>query len=127
MAEYYSAELSQKVRRGMNETRLKGNFTGGQIIYGCKVENRMVIIDEEKAEIVRYIYEQYARGEFVTDIIAELRARHIYNQGKPFARNTVYKILKNEKYAGIYRHNNEIFTFILWWAWHKNSGMSSFG
>ena len=27
MAEYYSAELSQKVKRGMNETRLKGNFT----------------------------------------------------------------------------------------------------
>src|SRR5574344_1465385 len=64
MAEYYSAELSQKVKRGMNETRLKGNFTGGQIIYGYKVENRKVIIDEEKAEIVRYIYSQYARGEF---------------------------------------------------------------
>lgn len=110
MAEYYSAELSQKVKRGMNETRLKGNFTGGQIIYGYKVENRKVIIDEEKAEIVRYIYSQYARGEFVTDIIAELKAKRIYNKGKPFARNTVYKILKNEKYAGIYRHNDEIFT-----------------
>ena len=33
-AEYYSAELSQKVKRGMNETRQKGNFTGGTIIYG---------------------------------------------------------------------------------------------
>ena len=29
MAEYYSAELSQKVKRGMNQTRQKGNFTGG--------------------------------------------------------------------------------------------------
>ena len=28
-AEYYSAELSQKVKRGMNESRRKGNFTGG--------------------------------------------------------------------------------------------------
>ena len=35
MAEYYSAELSQKVKRGMNETRLKGNFTGGTII--CEI------------------------------------------------------------------------------------------
>ena len=84
MAEYYSAELSQKVKRGMNETRLKGNFTGGQIIYGYKVENRKVIIDEEKAEIVRYIYSQYARGEFVTDIIAELKAKRIYNKGKNY-------------------------------------------
>ena len=58
LAEYYSVELSQKVRRGMNETRLKGNFTGGNIIYGYKVENHKVIIDEEKAEIVRFIYEK---------------------------------------------------------------------
>ena len=65
-AEYYSAELSQKVKRGMNESRRKGNFTGGTIIYGYKVENHKVIIDEEKAEVVRFIYEQYARGVYVT-------------------------------------------------------------
>ena len=64
MAEYYSAELSQKVRRGMNETRLKGNFTGGNIIYGYKVENHKVIVDEEKAEVVRFIYEQYSIGTY---------------------------------------------------------------
>ena len=34
MAEYYSAELSQKVKRGLNETRKKGNFTGGFILFG---------------------------------------------------------------------------------------------
>ena len=33
-AEYYSAELSQKVKRGMRESRLKGNFTGGNVMYG---------------------------------------------------------------------------------------------
>ena len=33
MAEYYSAELSQKVRRGMNESRLKGQYTGGFVLY----------------------------------------------------------------------------------------------
>ena len=29
MAEYYSAELSQKVKRGIKESLLKGNFIGG--------------------------------------------------------------------------------------------------
>ena len=33
----------------MRETRSKGNFTGGFIIYGYKVENHKVVIDEEKA------------------------------------------------------------------------------
>ena len=108
-AEYYSAELSQKVRRGMNETRQKGNFTGGFLIYGYKVENKKVVIDDERAEVVRYIFEQYSLGVYVKDIIASLTARGIFNRGKPFARNTVYNILKNEKYSGIYRHNDEVF------------------
>lgn len=109
MAEYYSAELSQKVKRGMNETRLKGNFTGGTIIYGYNVENQKVVVNEEQAEVVRFIYEQYALGVYVKDIIQKLNDKHIYNRGKPFARNTIYNILKNEKYSGIYRHNNEVF------------------
>ena len=33
-AEYYSAELSQKIRRGNNESRRKGNLTGGRVPYG---------------------------------------------------------------------------------------------
>ena len=107
MAEYYSAELSQKVKRGMNETRLKGNFTGGTIIYGYNVENHKVVINEEQAEVVRFIYEQYALGVYVKDIIQKLNEKHKYNRGKPFARNTIYNILKNEKYSGIYRHTKK--------------------
>ena len=39
-AEYYSAELSQKIRRGNNESRRKGNLTGGKIPYGYKNVNK---------------------------------------------------------------------------------------
>ena len=31
MNQYYSEELSQKIKRGMHEMRLKGNFIGGII------------------------------------------------------------------------------------------------
>mgnify|MGYP002624218550 CR=1 FL=1 len=40
MAEYYSAELSQKVKRGLRETREKGNCTGGYLLYGYKKDGR---------------------------------------------------------------------------------------
>lgn len=109
MNQYFSAELSQKVRRGMKETRLKGNFTGGYLIYGYNVENRKVVINKNKAEVVRFIFEQYSLGVYVKDIIKSLTAKGIYNHGKPFARNTVYNILKSEKYSGIYRHDGEVF------------------
>lgn len=38
IAEYYSAELSQKVLRGLNENRKKGLFCGGSVPYGYRVE-----------------------------------------------------------------------------------------
>ena len=109
MGQFYSVELSQKVRRGMNESRQKGQFTGGYLIYGYKIVNKKVVIDDEKAEVVRYIYEQFAQGVFVKDIITSLTAKGILNRGKPFARNTIYNILKNEKYSGVYRYKNEVF------------------
>jgi len=36
MNQYYSAELSQKVKRGMRETRIKGNFQGGNILSATR-------------------------------------------------------------------------------------------
>lgn len=108
-AEYYSAELSQKVKRGMNETRLKGNFTGGFLIYGYKIVDKKIYIDEEKAEVVRYIFKQFSLGIYVKDIIKELTSKGILYRGKPFLNNTVYNMLKNEKYAGIYRYGNQVF------------------
>jgi len=105
---YYSAELSQKVKRGMRENRIKGLYQGGVVPYGYKVENHRLVIDEPAAEVVRYIYAQYSKGVYVRDIIDTLTERGILYNGKPFARNTVYFILANEKYSGTYRHNEEV-------------------
>ncbi len=112
MAEYYSAELSQKVRRGMNESRQKGLYTGGSILYGYKVENKKILVHDEEAEIVRYIFHQCHAGVIVKDIINALHAKGLTNRGKPFVKNTIYRMLANEKYIGIYRHKDEIFTNI---------------
>ena len=107
MNQYYSAELSQKVRRGMRETRLKGYYQGGGLPYGYRVEDRKIVIDEEQAQNVRYMYEQFSKGVYVRQIIEALTAKGIVYHGKPFAKNTVYNILKNEKYRGVYYHGEE--------------------
>ena len=46
-------------------------------------------INEDQAVIVRKIFEDYAAGRLVTDIIDELHEKGIENRGQPFARNTV--------------------------------------
>ena len=108
MNQYYSAELSQKVSRGMRENRRKGLYQGGGVPYGYKVENQKLVIDEMKAETVKFIYEQYSKGVFVKDIIAELTSQGVTYKGRPFARNTVYGILSNEKYSGVYMKGDEV-------------------
>lgn len=110
MAEYYSSELSQKVKRGMSETRKKGNFMGGLVPYGYKVENKKILINSAEAEIVKKIYTEYANGKLVVDIRQELLDMGIKNRNREFARNTLYNLLKSEKYAGIYTFNGEVYT-----------------
>lgn len=38
IAEYYSADLSEKVVRGMTENLLKGKFNGGSIPIGYTID-----------------------------------------------------------------------------------------
>ncbi|MDE7330042.1 MAG: recombinase family protein [Clostridia bacterium] len=108
MNQYFSAELAQKVSRGMKETRRKGYFQGGALLYGYKLDGRKIVIDEFNSEVVKFVYEQYSKGVIVKDIISELTAKGITKNGVEFAQNSVYNILKNEKYSGIYMHGEEV-------------------
>lgn len=99
MNQYYSAELAQKVSRGMRETRLKGYFQGGPLPYGYKLNGRKVAIDEDDSEVVKFIYEPYAAEESVPKIQRILKEKGNLNRGRPFALKTLYIILNNEKYS----------------------------
>ena len=108
MAEYYSAELAQKVSRGLRETRIKGNYAGGGITYGYEVDNKKFQISETEAPVVIRIYEMYAAGVIVKNIIKTLTDEGImYRTGRPFTKSVVYGILQNERYSGIYTHKTE--------------------
>lgn len=119
LAEYYSAELSQKIRRGLHESRVKGWYCGGTLPYGYKKVfvdekgyNKRVEVDEDTASVVRFIYQSYANGINVPEIMARLAEQGITYRGKKFAKNTVYGILRLEKYIGIARYDEGVFTNI---------------
>ncbi|MCQ2382833.1 MAG: recombinase family protein [Clostridia bacterium] len=108
MNQYYSADLSQKIKRGMNETRIKGYFQGGNLLYGYKLDGRKIVIDEEQAETVRYIFQQYAIGVYAKDIVIDLTVKNILFKGKPFSTYNIYSILGNSKYSGKYYHEEQL-------------------
>lgn len=105
--ELYSKDLSQKVKRGMRESILKGNFIGGNMLYGYKVENKKIVIDEEKAPAIRYLFQEYASGKSKKQIIRELNAKgYTTSKGKPFTYSNLQCNLKNKKYIGEYQSND---------------------
>lgn len=75
MNQYFSAELAQKVKRGMRETRLKGLYQGGWLPYGYKVIDRKIVADESCIETVKYIFSQYSVGVCVREIIDGLNKK----------------------------------------------------
>lgn len=102
LAEYYSAELSQKVSRGLQENRNKGLFTGGRVPYGYKIVDKKVVIDEDKAAVVLEMFNMYANGAMAKDIIDSLKERGLTLNTKNFVPNTIYNMLHNKKYVGKY-------------------------
>lgn len=109
MAEMFSEDLSQKVKRGLKESVLKGTFTGGYILFGYKVVNKHVEIDELNAQIVRQIFEDYANGKSKKEIVEDLNKKGIKTSAKkPFVINSLYNLLTNRKYIGENYYNGEL-------------------
>ena len=104
MNQYYSEELSQKTRRGLRETRMKGLFPGGRILFGYSIIDRKPTINEDEAVIIRNIFNDYANGKRLVDICNELSAQGIVNDKLPKSVNNLYYMLQNERYIGIYHH-----------------------
>lgn len=101
-AEYYSVDLSQKIKRGRRESASKGKFIGGGIPIGYKTIGGELVIDEEKAPIIRYAFKQYAAGVPKKQIIEELNARGLRNKaGKPYGYTAFQSALQCQKYVGI--------------------------
>lgn len=108
MAEYYSAELSQKIRRGMSINAEKGLSTGGYLALGYKVDDtKHIVIDEKTAPAVVKVFEMYANGARIIDICDTLNAQgYKSSHGSPFNKNSLRKILQNRRYIGIYTYKD---------------------
>ena len=102
LAEYYSADLRQKVIRGMKETAKKGQYCGQPLPIGYKVDaERHVIVDEREAAAVREAFKMHIAGAQLRDIVQMFADRGIMGRrGKPVSNAVVYRMLRNEKYLG---------------------------
>ena len=102
MAEYYYAELSEKVVRGMTENVLKGKYNGGTIPIGFKVdEEKFFQIDPLKAPFVVEAFQRYNDGATMKELMNWLNDSGVTtNRNQKFTYNSVQKLLTNKRYIG---------------------------
>ena len=105
MAEYYSAELAEKVGRGMTENALKCKFNGGTVPIGYTInKDQFFEVDPVKAPYVVQAFEAYANGKTIKEIRDMLNAKGVTTSlGSKISINIDTDMLKNRRYIGEYK------------------------
>ena len=108
-AEYYSLDLKKKIKRGQRENIAKGKYCGGPIPYGYKLIDGKLRVDDKTAPTVRFLFEQYASGVPMKEIIDELTRRGVRgSRGGALTYNTFSRVLTNTTYIGQYKYKGDV-------------------
>ena len=108
MAEYYSAELSEKVVRGLTENALKCLYNGGTLPIGYVIDvNQQFQIDPVTAPAVLEAFKLYASGTTMQQLADKFNLAGIRTtrNGKLDTDN-ITSMLHNRKYIGEYRYRD---------------------
>lgn len=106
IAEYYSADLRQKVMRGRRETLKKGLYCGGTLPIGyLKDDERKIVLDPVSAPLIRKAFEMFKEGKTITECADFLNAHEIHgqrNKSAKVSKSAMGRMFRNERYLGIF-------------------------
>jgi len=110
-AKLYVDDLSVNIRRGIRQKLRRGEFPGKPPVgYANEPRLRTIVVDEEKAPLVRQMFEAYATGthtlQSLRDLIISWGLLSI--NGKTPALSKLTKTLSNPFYIGLFRYNGEL-------------------
>lgn len=101
VAQQESETISSHVKLGLKMKQQRGELIGynGCLGYTYDKENKSISINQEEAEIVKYIFNRYAQGVGSSIIARELtNMKYLTPKGLTrWSDSTVRRILKNEK------------------------------
>lgn len=102
LAEYYSADLRQKVVRGLDESAKKGKWPTGSLPIGYRKDSdQHIVLDEDKAPVIREVFQQFISGASQKDLQKYLFEHGIADKNNHVpVQAVVYRMLRNERYTG---------------------------
>lgn len=107
--EYYLINLSAEVKRGMTEKFRRGEAMGAAP-FGYRIDsaNKTFVIDPDRAEIVRSVFQSYADGAGCREIAVQLGSCGVTTKrGNPPDNRFVEYMLRNPVYIGKIRWTPE--------------------
>ncbi len=105
MAEYYSINLSDEVKKGMTEKALRGELQT-TAPFGYAVKDNVLVPVPEEAEIVKTIFARFVGGEGYLPVARYVNSLGIKtHRGNPFEHRTIEYIIRNPVYIGKLRWN----------------------
>ncbi len=105
--QFYNDNLALEVMKGMRENAYQCKWTGGIAPLGYDIgEDKKLVINEKEAKIVRLIFQMSADGCGYGEIIDKLNILgYKTKKGNPFGKNSLYDLIRNERYKGTYIFN----------------------
>lgn len=118
MAKNYIDNLSEEIRKGMNEKVNQGFYpsiaplgykNSEKFIDGEKI--KIIEIDTNKSPIIKKMYELYATGSYsLKDLAVYVNKEGLRSRkGSKLQKCTIHKMLKNPIYYGDFHWNNKIY------------------
>lgn len=100
-------KLSERVSFGMKRSIEKGVVLGCSNIYGYTKNKGRLIIDETQAEMIRFIYDNYANTSISLTSLSRLLFKNNYlnTKGNKVDIMVIQRIIANPKYKGYYCGN----------------------
>tara|TARA_B100000745_G_C20126135_1_gene385722 strand:+ start:45 stop:1211 length:1167 start_codon:yes stop_codon:yes gene_type:complete len=110
-AEFEREMIGQRVKEKRIAVLKQGRWQGTSCPLGYDVKDQRLVVEPGESKIVQEIFTRYANNESVTELLNDLNARGVRTKSwrtrtgklkgaKPFDRNAIYVLLKNQVYLG---------------------------
>lgn len=107
-AQFEREVTAERIRDKVAASKKKGMWMGGVSPYGFYVENRRLLIHEERAANVRWIFSRFIKVGSCTIVARDLEKRGIRTpKGNLIDKKYLYRMLRNRAYIGEVVHKDE--------------------
>jgi site-specific DNA recombinase len=100
-AQFEREVTAERIRDKVAASRRKGMWMGGVPPFGYRVENRKLLVDEDAAGHVRWIFARFIEIGSGTELARELAERGVTtSRGHRIDKKFIYRMLNNRVYIG---------------------------